>query len=202
MEDSKISTDFVSNLESGILPSLADLLVRYNLTSHFNIFLPHRHFDLANDERFVRLHTDTGTTVFSIFTDNAPDPTIVDNYNLSVPDAPAVVPFSFLVADTFVPFEYECVDRESAQGFHLKDVAPEFFTAWAAILHDHSVECPLGLTSRSDAGTIRRCDAARRVDVETQAEGSDPPAFPAEWSVEPGSSGTDHRIVVAKGCGN
>lgn len=200
IEESRISADFVSNFESEILPSLADLLVRYNLTAHFNIFLPHRHFALANEERYVRLPTDTGTTVFSIFTHNAPNPTIVEDYNLAVPDVPAVVPFSFLVADTLVPFEYACVDHEAAQGFDLKDVAPEFFTDWAAILRDGSVECPLGLIPRADEITVRHYDANRHVEVELSDEESDEADFPAEWSIEPGSNGAEPRINRASGC--
>jgi len=202
MEDSLVSPDFVLNLTTRILPSLADILVRYNLTTHFNIFLPHRHFSLAKNERVVRLPTDTAdTSVFSVFKDNSPDPAIVEDYNLSIPEVPAVVPFRFLVGDNLVPFEYACLDRESAQGIHFEDVTPEFFAEWAANLHDNSVECPLGLSLRSDNGnTNRRCDAARRVDVEMPVEESDgPEVFPSEWSIEAGSEGI-HRIVKKSGC--
>jgi hypothetical protein len=170
----------------------------------FNIFLPHRHFALSNDhERLVRLHNDTGTSVLSVFTDDVPDPSIIDDYKLFVPATPAIVPFSFLVGETLIPFEYACVDRENLQAFQRMEVAPEFFKDWAAILHKNSVGFPLGLTLRSDGEPmIQLSDATRRVDVTMPLSNADQSSyFTAEWSIESRSDGLNHVPVGHSICG-
>jgi hypothetical protein len=80
-------------LEESVVPRLAALLVGQ---SRFNICVAHRHFPLySSSEQVVELKNLNGGPVSSVFKNGAPDPLIVERYNLDVPKELSIVPDTF-----------------------------------------------------------------------------------------------------------
>lgn len=176
-----------SHIESHILPSLARILICHGLNAHFNICLPHRHFNLIDDsEQVVGLPNLTGQSIYSVFTNGHPDENILKDYGLVMPETPALVPTNFLVLQhELVPYEYSCTEQNDSHALQCPEVSPEFFNSWHEILTKHGVIEALGLSLKTDNDlTLQICDPRRRVDSSETLPASIPPdGFPTEWVV-------------------
>lgn len=162
----------LSALQIFVLPQLKSLLVKYHLEFDFGIVLVHRHFNLNNVEEQVVDVKGPGTLVSSVFSRGRPDPEIVRDYNLEVPDPFAVVPAKFLVRDTLIPYEYKCVpkDQEVLYSSRTKNLPQSFLKEWFIILGKYYAQDKLGLVdmlTEEDIDGFEWSDSARRLNIVT-----------------------------------
>jgi hypothetical protein len=172
----------ISQLEESVVPDLAKLLADYGLHDRFNIWLAHRHFLLSNEnDRIVELQG-RNISVSSVFTEGAPDSKILDNFDLSFPAEPAMIPNTFLShGGRLLPMEYLCLDRNDAEAhlFTTANVTKTFLGEWDEVLARHNVEHRFGLALRTsddiDLGgqsKLQYFDSFLGVDITVENEGS------------------------------
>ena len=165
-----------------MVPDLAKLLADYGLHDRFNIWLAHRHFLLSNEnDRIVELQGQN-ISVSSVFTEGAPDSEILNNFDLSIPADPAIVPNTFLShGGRLLPMEYLCLDRDEAEThlFTAANVTRTFLEEWDEVLARHDVEDRFGLALRTsddiDLGRrskLQYFDPFLKVDVTVENDGS------------------------------
>jgi hypothetical protein len=176
---------------------LAALLVHHGLHSEFNICLAHKHFQLFSpSEKVVQLYSVNGLSVSSVFKDGAPDPAIVRQYNLHVPEVPSIVPATFFIdRGTMVPYEFRCVERGSAEQLYMNKagmIKKEFLESWSRIVTEIGIDDGMGLAVRGNydnspdpALMLQKCNPHLRVDVRMKWEDKAPGSYTvaAVWEV-------------------
>jgi hypothetical protein len=191
----------LDSVDEDTFSALRDILSKYGLCSYFGISLVHRHFDLFDDEeRLVDLVDRVGRNVVSsVFRNCVPNPQIVADYNLAVPEHPKVFGSMFIVDDLgLTPYEYSCTSEEAAIKYAttIQNLDPGFLADWLTVLKRERLCSKLGLAllEGSVAGGLERSYPSKRVNVVTFGDltGS---WIPTVWHV--GDSG---NLVSKDGC--
>ena len=196
-----------------MVPDLAKLLADYGLHDRFNIWLAHRHFLLSNEnDRIVELQG-RNISVSSVFTEGAPDSKILDNFDLSIPAEPAMIPNTFLShGGRLLPMEYLCLDRNDAEAhlFTAANVTKTFLGEWDEVLARHDVEHRFGLALRTsddidlgERSKLQYFDSFLKVDITVENEfmiSSFPIGVPAVWKVSTLRPGMTPSIIRERRC--
>ena len=196
----------MSHIETDIIPQLARLLIGHDLHKHFNICLPHRHFDLGNDyEQIVELVDQNGQSVSSVFQNGRPDESVLDDFGLVMPENPSIFPSGFLVLqDQLVPYEYSCKDRDEALNVNIPELPSSFLESWDnTVSQCGAIRGCLGLSLKAgNSPTLQICHLDRRVDRSLPLPASLPStAFPTEWAAEPSTLASDGELTRQHFCG-
>jgi hypothetical protein len=203
----------ISQLEESVVPDLAKLLADYGLHDRFNIWLAHRHFLLSNEnDRIVELQG-RNISVSSVFTEGAPDSKILDNFDLSIPAEPAMIPNTFLShGGRLLPMEYLCLDRNDAEAhlFTAANVTKTFLGEWDEVLARHDVEHRFGLALRTsddidlgERSKLQYFDSFLKVDITVENEfmiSGFPIGVPAVWKVSTLRPGMTPSIIRERRC--
>jgi hypothetical protein len=129
------------------MPRLLDLLDKHGLGDKLGISLVHRHWDLLSDnEKVVELENDT-YSISSVFVDGEPDPEMLGEWKLSLPEGSEIVPAKFFINDLqLIPFEYDCVDSSSSVAYRerTRALTGEFIEEFAKLAASSGVQGMVG----------------------------------------------------------
>ena len=169
IEDAALS---LSVLQTFVLPQLKALLIKYHLEIEFGIVLVHRHFSLNDSHEQVVDVTGPGIVVSSVFSHGLPDPEIVRDYGLEIPNPFTVVPSKFLVREELIPYEYKCVPKDQAVLYNSRaeKLPRKFLKEWYDILGKYYARDKMGLVDVSSEEEIDGSEwsnSARRLNVVT-----------------------------------
>jgi hypothetical protein len=174
IEDAALS---LSLLQTFVLPQLKALLIEHHLEIEFGIVLVHRHFSLNDSHEQVVDVRGPGILVSSVFSHGLPDPEIVRDYDLEIPNPFAVVASKFLVREELIPYEYKCVPKDQAVlcNSRTEKLPRRFLKEWYDILGKYYARDKMGLVDMSTEEEIdgyEWSNSARRLNVVTVTTGT------------------------------
>ena len=136
-------------------------LFNFSSSTSFNlVYASFSFIDIANNEKVVNSTTGIQGDISSVFSDGVPDPVVVAEYGLNIPQSLSLIRTMFVVSSSeLAPYEYR-VDKEDGDKYNeiFSQIEKPFLTEWIQVLERSGMKSSFGLALLGNGGDVMRLE--------------------------------------------